>query len=56
MPYANEGRRVVVGQRIIQGAQDIFLGWGEIGNFHFYVPAARHEGRSRVRTRQDEDV
>ena len=41
MPYANEGRRVVVGQRIIQGAPDIFLGWGEIGNFHFYVRQLR---------------
>ena len=27
--YANDGQRVVVGQRIIQGAPDIFLGWAE---------------------------
>lgn len=27
-PFANEGQRVVVGQRLIQGSPDIFLGWG----------------------------
>lgn len=26
-PYANHGRRVVLGQRLVQGASDIFLGW-----------------------------
>jgi len=41
MPYANQGRRVVVGQRIIQGAPDIFLGWGEVGGIHFYVRQLR---------------
>jgi uncharacterized protein (DUF2252 family) len=30
LPYENEGRRVVVGQRLIQGSPDIFLGWGTI--------------------------
>jgi uncharacterized protein (DUF2252 family) len=46
-PYAkrkfsirNQGQRVVVGQRLIQGSPDIFLGWGpehettEIGDFY----------------------
>ncbi|WP_421999234.1 DUF2252 domain-containing protein [Reyranella sp.] len=28
LPYDNQGRRVVVGQRLIQGSPDIFLGWG----------------------------
>lgn len=37
MPFANHGRRVVVGQRMIQGSPDIFLGWGEVGGRHFYV-------------------
>jgi uncharacterized protein (DUF2252 family) len=37
LPFDNQGRRVVVGQRMIQGSPDIFLGWGEIGGRHFYV-------------------
>jgi uncharacterized protein (DUF2252 family) len=37
-----EGRRVVVGQRLIQGAPDIFLGWGiNIYGFHFYMRQLR---------------
>ncbi|MFO1208229.1 MAG: DUF2252 domain-containing protein [Amaricoccus sp.] len=40
-PYAgNEGRRVVMGQRMIQGSPDIFLGWGPsdpAAPRHFYV-------------------
>lgn len=37
--YANQGRRVVAGQRLIQGAIDPLLGWTEDGpgNRHFYV-------------------
>jgi uncharacterized protein (DUF2252 family) len=35
---ANQGHRVVVGQRLTQGSPDIFLGWGEIpGGRQFYV-------------------
>lgn len=30
LPYENEGRRIVAGQRLIQGSPDIFLGWGTI--------------------------
>ena len=37
MPFDDQGRRVVVGQRLIQGAPDIFLGWGEELGTHFYV-------------------
>jgi len=37
MPFDHHGRRVVVGQRMIQGSPDIFLGWGEVGGRHFYV-------------------
>ena len=33
--------RVVVGQRMIQGAPDIFLGWGELGGVQFYVRQLR---------------
>jgi len=40
--YSNEGQRVVSGQRLIQGAPDIFLGWGEgINHKHFYVRQLR---------------
>lgn len=33
----DEGRRVVAGQRLIQGSPDIFLGWLEVNGRHFYV-------------------
>jgi uncharacterized protein (DUF2252 family) len=39
--YANEGHRVVAGQRVIQAAPDIFLGWGEVEKMHFYVRQLR---------------
>ena len=40
--YANHGQRVVVGQRLMQSASDIFLGWTE-GRLqrHFYVRQLR---------------
>ncbi len=37
LPFTNQGRRVVVGQRLTQGAPDIFLGWGEGLQNHFYI-------------------
>lgn len=37
LPFDNHGRRVVVGQRMIQGSPDIFLGFGEADGRHFYV-------------------
>jgi hypothetical protein len=37
-----EGKRVVVGQRLIQGAPDIFLGWGiQKEGGHFYMRQLR---------------
>lgn len=39
--YPNHGQRVVVGQRLIQGAPDIFLGWGEAHVGHYYVRQLR---------------
>ncbi len=39
--YNNQGQRVVAGQRLIQGAPDIFLGWGEINGIQFYVRQLR---------------
>jgi uncharacterized protein (DUF2252 family) len=40
--YANRGRRVVEGQRLMQAASDMFLGWtrGELGR-HFYLRQLR---------------
>jgi len=41
--YLNQGQRVVAGQRLIQGAPDIFLGWGEQGGggMQYYVRQLR---------------
>ena len=41
--YANNGRRVVEGQRLIQAQSDIFLGWteGSIEHRHFYLRQLR---------------
>jgi hypothetical protein len=36
-PFDHQGQRVVVGQRMIQGSPDIFLGWGEADGLHLYV-------------------
>ena len=54
--YSNEGQRVVSGQRLIQGAPDIFLGWGEVNHKHFYIRQLRdmkggvefHPGKVKV--------
>jgi uncharacterized protein (DUF2252 family) len=37
----NEGQRVVIGQRLIQGSPDIFLGWGQLDGRDFYVRQLR---------------
>jgi uncharacterized protein (DUF2252 family) len=39
--YTNHGQRVVAGQRLIQAAPDIFLGWGKYGDIHYYVRQLR---------------
>jgi len=39
--YANEGQRVVIGQRLLQAAPDIFLGWFDFAGTHFYVRQLR---------------
>ena len=40
--YANHGQRIVVGQRLMQSASDIFLGWAEgRRGRHFYVRQLR---------------
>jgi len=39
--YSNQGQRVVIGQRLLQAAPDIFLGWLRLGNMDFYVRQLR---------------
>ena len=40
--YPNHGQRVVVGQRLMQSASDVFLGWTEARRGrHFYVRQLR---------------
>jgi uncharacterized protein (DUF2252 family) len=39
--YANRGHRVVAGQRLMQAASDIFLGWTEESGRHYYVRQLR---------------
>jgi len=39
--YKNQGERIVAGQRLLQGARDIFLGWGEQDGINYYVRQLR---------------
>ncbi len=39
--YTNRGQRIVAGQRLMQAASDIFLGWTQEGGRHFYVRQLR---------------
>lgn len=40
--YINNGQRVVAGQKLMQAAGDVFLGWTEIANGrHFYIRQLR---------------
>jgi uncharacterized protein (DUF2252 family) len=39
--YHNRGERVVVGQRLMQAASDLFLGWTEYEGRHFYIRELR---------------
>ena len=39
--YSNHGQRVVAGQRLLQAAPDIFIGWGELDGMHFYIRQLR---------------
>ncbi|MGV0028595.1 DUF2252 domain-containing protein [Phormidesmis priestleyi] len=41
LPDDHQGHRVVTGQRLIQGAPDIFLGWGELDGVHYYIRQLR---------------
>jgi uncharacterized protein (DUF2252 family) len=39
--YPNRGERVVVGQRLMQAASDLFLGWTKYEGRHFYIRQLR---------------
>ena len=39
--FGNEGKRVATGQRILQAASDIFLGWTRCGGIDYYVRQLR---------------
>jgi uncharacterized protein (DUF2252 family) len=39
--YRHQGRRVVLGQRLMQAASDIFLGWFHSADRHYYVRQLR---------------
>jgi uncharacterized protein (DUF2252 family) len=40
-PFANHAQRVVAGQRLMQAASDLFLGWTGLGSLDFYVRQLR---------------
>lgn len=40
-PYKHQGQRVVTGQRLMQSASDMFLGWTQGANRQFYVRQLR---------------
>jgi uncharacterized protein (DUF2252 family) len=40
-PYQYQGQRVVVGQRVMQAASDVFLGWARVERFDGYVRQLR---------------
>ena len=41
LPDDHQGQRVVIGQRLIQGSPDIFLGWGSLKGTQYYVRQLR---------------
>ena len=41
LPDPHQGHRVVIGQRLIQGAPDIFLGWAELDGIQYYFRQLR---------------
>lgn len=60
-PFAQCGQRVVAGQRLLQGAPDIFIGWGEVDGVQFYVRQLRNmkggiEFNPATMSRQDHHV
>ena len=48
--YPNHGQRVVVGQRMLQAATDVFLGWTEraVDGRYFYVRRLKDQGLANI--------
>ena len=55
--YSNHGQRVVVGQRFMQAASDMLLGWshGELRNRDFYVRQLRDMKMSVIMEAMDKN-
>ncbi len=55
--YHNHGRRVVCGQRLMQSASDIFLGWSSEGEHDYYFRQLRDmKGAADVETMSASDL
>src|SRR5208337_230180 len=55
--FRNQGKRVVVGQRIMQAASDAFLGWARAEGFDTYVRQLRDmKGSAPVEVARPEDL
>jgi uncharacterized protein (DUF2252 family) len=55
-PHHNHGRRVVLGQRLMQSTSDIFLGWASDGGYDYYVRQLRDmKGTADVEHMSGED-
>ena len=54
--YPNHGERVVTGQRMLQSASDVFLGWtrDDDGHDYYFRQLARHEDEIRFAGANDE--
>jgi len=56
--YANHGERVVVGQRMMQAATDVFLGWMHkpVNGRYFYVRRLKDPRLANIGTRLEEEL
>jgi uncharacterized protein (DUF2252 family) len=56
--FKNHGQRVVVGQRLMQAASDVFLGWAPAGGDrrHFYVRHLKNAPLARISEDLEEDA
>lgn len=53
--YGHEGQRVVVGQRMLQAAADMFLGWAsDATGRHYYVRLLKDGRLAKIATRMEE--
>ncbi len=56
--YADQGQRVVVGQRLLQASTDVFLGWGQAPSaaMHFYVRQLKDSHMAKIGVRIEGDA